>query len=188
MEYSRLNGQVAVVTGGGRGIGRSIALALAGAGACVAVLARTASDLTETVKLTERVHGHAQAFSVDVTESKTVTSIIAEVERSLGPVDLLVNNAATLGPICPLWESDVDEWWRVLDVNLRGPVLTAHAVLTGMISRHRGRIVNIVTSAMPFPYLSSYMTSKTGLIRLTEILAAETRNMESACSVWRPAL
>jgi len=138
-------------------------------------VARTTSELTETVKLIERAHGHAQAFSMDVTDSKTVANQITEVERSLGPVDLLVNNAGTVGPICPLWESDLDEWWRVLDVNLRGSVLTAHALLPGMISRHRGRIVNIVSRSLPFPYLSGYITSKTALIRLTEILAAETK-------------
>lgn len=175
MERSRLKGQVAVVTGGGRGIGRTIALLLAAAGAGVAVFARTASEVTETAELIRQANGQSRAFALDVTDSQTVGRKIAEVEGSLGPVDLLVNNAATVGPICPLWESSLDDWWHVMDVNLRGPVLCAHAILPGMISRRRGRIVNIVTSAVPLPYLSSYMTSKTALVRLTEILAAETR-------------
>jgi NAD(P)-dependent dehydrogenase (short-subunit alcohol dehydrogenase family)/uncharacterized protein YndB with AHSA1/START domain len=123
----------------------------------------------------KQANGQSKAFALDVTDSRTVGRNIAEVEGSLGPVDLLVNNAGTVGPICPLWESGLEDWWRVMDVNLRGPVLCSHAVLPGMISRKRGRIVNIVNSATPLPYLSSYMTSKTALIRLTEILAAETK-------------
>jgi NAD(P)-dependent dehydrogenase (short-subunit alcohol dehydrogenase family) len=175
MERSRLKGQVAVVTGGGRGIGRTIALLLAAAGASVAVFARTASGVTETAELIKQASGQSKAFALDVTDSQTVARKIAEIEGSLGPVDLLVNNAATVGPICPLWESGLEDWWRVMDVNLRGPVLCSHAVLPGMISRKRGRIVNIVNSATPLPYLSSYMTSKTALVRLTEIVAAETK-------------
>ncbi len=171
----RLKGQVAIVTGGGRGIGRTIALLLATAGASVAVLTRTESELSETVKLIEQANGRSRAFVVDVTNSHAVSQKFAEVEASLGPVDLLVNNAAVVGPICPLWESNLEDWWHVMDVNLRGPMLCSHAVLAGMISRKRGRIVNIVNSVTPLPYLSSYMTSKTALVRLTEILAAETK-------------
>jgi NAD(P)-dependent dehydrogenase (short-subunit alcohol dehydrogenase family)/uncharacterized protein YndB with AHSA1/START domain len=175
MGSQRLKGQVAVVTGGGRGIGRTIGLLLATAGASVAVFARTESELTETVKLIEQAKGRSRPFVVDVTNSHAVSQKFAEVEASLGPVDLLVNNAAIVGPICPLWESSLEDWWRVMDVNLRGPMLCSHAVLPGMISRKHGRIVNIVNSATPLPYLSSYMTSKTALVRLTEILAAETK-------------
>ena len=175
MERSRLKGQVAVVTGGGRGIGRTIALLLAAAGASVAVFARTASDVTETAELIKQANGQSKAFALDVTDSQTVVRRIAEIEGSLGHVDLLVNNAATVGPIGPLWQSGLEDWWRVMDVNLRGPVLCFHAVLPGMISRRRGRIVNIVSSTAPLPYLSSYMTSKTALVRLTEIMAAETK-------------
>jgi NAD(P)-dependent dehydrogenase (short-subunit alcohol dehydrogenase family)/uncharacterized protein YndB with AHSA1/START domain len=168
-----LSGQVAVVTGGGRGIGRAIALALAAAGAGTAVLARSQSELDKTVQLIQRTGGRAQAFVTDVTDVLTVRTAIAEIEQSLGPVDLLVNNAATSGPIGPFWETDTDQWWQALEVNLRGPVHCSRAVLPGMVARHQGRIVNIASSAIPVPYFSSYATGKTALIRFTETTAAE---------------
>jgi NAD(P)-dependent dehydrogenase (short-subunit alcohol dehydrogenase family) len=98
------------------------------------------------------------------------------VERALGPVDLLVNNAGLAGPIGPTWEAEPEAWWRCLEVNLRGPMLACRAVLPAMIARGRGRIVNVASGAgtWAIPYLGAYVTSKTALIRLTEVLAAET--------------
>jgi NAD(P)-dependent dehydrogenase (short-subunit alcohol dehydrogenase family) len=169
-----LQGRVAVVTGAGRGIGRAVALALAQAGAHVAALARTQPELEETAALIKE-SGTAQAFAVDVTDAPGVLCAMENIEAALGPVDVLVNNAGQLGRVGPFVDSEPAEWWRVLEVNLRGPMLCTRAVLPGMIARGRGRIVNVATGVMPYPYLSAYVTSKTALVRFSEILAAETR-------------
>jgi NAD(P)-dependent dehydrogenase (short-subunit alcohol dehydrogenase family) len=165
------------VTGGGRGIGRAIALSLADAGARVAVIARSAGELGETVRLIEQKSGTAKAFPADVTEAAALAPIFVEIERSLGPVDVLVNNAGILGPLGPFVQADAEQWWCALEVNLRGPVVCAHAVLPGMAARRRGRIVNVARGAgdMAISYFSAYVASKTALIRFTECLAAEMR-------------
>lgn len=168
-----LEGQVAVVTGGGRGIGRAIALTLASAGMSVAIIARSKSEIADTANLIERSGGCAQAHAVDVADQQQVRSAMAQIERSLGAARLLVNNAAQIGPIGPFNLADLEHWWRAIDVNLRGAVQCTHALLPGMIARGSGRIVNIVASAIPLAHLSSYLTSKTALIRFTEIIAAE---------------
>ena len=172
---TRLDGQVAVVTGGGRGLGRGFAQTLASPGAVVAVLARSADELAGTVALIEDAGGRARQFQLDVTDAAAVRSAVAAIEQSLGPVDLLVNNAASIGPIGPFWQIDPETWWRTMDVNLRGSLLCAHAVLPGMVDRRRGRIVNVATAASPFAYLSSYITSKTALVRAMECIAAEAQ-------------
>jgi NAD(P)-dependent dehydrogenase (short-subunit alcohol dehydrogenase family) len=101
--------------------------------------------------------------------------MVHEVEAALGPVDLLVNNAGSPGPLGPLAEADPDEWWRCLEVNLRGPLLCSRAVLPGMIARRSGRIVNVASGAgtVAIPHLAAYVVSKAALIRLTEVLALE---------------
>ena len=170
--------KVAVVTGGGRGLGRAFAQALAAAGYAVAVLARTEAELAETVALIERSGGRASAFPADVVDGKAVDRAFTEVERTLGPVDLLVNNAGVVGPLGPFAESDASAWWRTLEVNLHGQMLCAHRALPGMIARRRGRIVNIASGggATMLPYFSAYVTSKTALIRFSECLAFEVKD------------
>jgi len=170
-----LSGQVAIVTGGGRGLGKVYAQFLARAGAAVAVMARTASEIDETAASIEKEGGRAIAVPGDVTDRKAVERAVAQTEEQLGPVDLLVNNAGDLGPIDPCWEADADEWWQCIVVNLRGPLLCARAVLTGMVARRSGRIINAASihglGASPY---GPYGISKTALIRFTENLAAES--------------
>lgn len=166
-----LAGLNAIVTGGGRGIGRAIAEMLAAEGATVAVLARSASELDETVAIIERTGGQARAFAVDVTDARAMTEAI----RDVGVVDILINNAGTIGPFGPVWETDPEVWWRAMDINVRGPLLAMHAVLPGMVERRRGRVINVVTGMAPMSYYSGYLSSKTALVRLTECAALELK-------------
>lgn len=170
--------QVAVVTGAGRGLGRAFALALSKAGYAVALLARTESDLVETSKQIDQGGGRALVHPADVTFSGAVADAFTRVERELGAVDLLVNNAGALGPLGPFAESYVEDWWRTFDANLRAQALCAHRVLPSMIARRRGRIVNIASAAgaQMRPYYSAYVTSETALIRFSECLAAEVKD------------
>jgi len=172
-----LAGQVAIITGGGRGLGRGMAECLAAAGAKVAVIARSEDQLKQTVAAIETRGGHALAFVASVTDRQAVDHIVREVERQLGPVDILVNNAGIGHPLGPMWEVDPDQWWENLNVNLRGPFLCARAVLPGMVQRRRGRVINIVSGAgnVALAHVSAYVTAKTALIRLSENLAAETK-------------
>ena len=169
--------KVAVVTGGGRGLGRAFAQALAAAGYAVALVARSPAELAETVALIEGSGGKASAFPADVTDATAIDSAFGDIERALGPIDLLVNNAGVLGPLGPFVQSDVGAWWRTLEVNLHGQILCTHRVLPGMIARRSGCIVNIASGggATMMPLFSAYVTSKTALIRFSECLAAEVK-------------
>lgn len=174
MQTNDLSGQVAIITGGGRGLGRAFAQAIAKAGGSVAVIARTEEQLQETVRLIEETGGTAIAFAIDVTDASAMASVVAAVEQRLGQIDILINNAAVLTPLGNDWEIDPMEWWRTLEINVLGPFLATQAVLPGMMARRAGRIVNVSSGAghTVHPYGTAYCTSKAALTHMTNLLAA----------------
>ena len=164
----RLDGQVALVTGGGRGIGAVMARELASAGARVAVAARTREQVEE---IAQEIGG--LALEVDVTDRSGVERMVAQTERELGPIDPLAANAGIGNVSGGIWESEPDEWWRVLEVNVLGVYLTCRAVIPGMLERGSGRIVITGSGAGYLPNASStaYTSSKAAVNRFAETLA-----------------
>jgi NAD(P)-dependent dehydrogenase (short-subunit alcohol dehydrogenase family) len=175
MSARPLAGQVAVVTGGGRGVGRGIVEALASAGMSIAVLGRSARH-AEDAAAAARDRGAASALALpaDVTDRAAVEDAVREILESLGAIDLLVNNAGRAHAVGPVWEVDPDDWWADVEVNLRGTYLCARSVLPSMIERASGRIVNVASLAAngPFPYASAYSGSKAAVLNFTESLAS----------------
>jgi 3-oxoacyl-[acyl-carrier protein] reductase len=167
-----LTSQVALVTGGGRGIGRGIALELAGAGMRVAVSARTAEEVEQTAS---EIGGLAVVG--DVSRREDVERMVAETERELGPIDLLVANAGITISEEAAWELEPSEWWHVVEVNVLGVYLSCRAVIPGMLARGRGRIVITGSGAAYLPGLKStaYSASKAAVWRFGETLAEQLR-------------
>jgi 3-oxoacyl-[acyl-carrier protein] reductase len=159
---------VALVTGGGRGIGAGIARELAGAGMRVAVSARSADQVEEVAR---EIGG--LAIAADVSRPEDVERMVAEVERGLGPIDLLVANAGISQ--ASGWDADPEAWWRVFEVNVLGVFLSVQAVIPGMLERGRGRIVITGSGAAYLPGSTStaYSASKAAVCRLGETLAAQ---------------
>jgi NAD(P)-dependent dehydrogenase (short-subunit alcohol dehydrogenase family) len=175
LDRFRLDGKVALITGGARGLGRTMAVALAQAGASLALAGRSkdacqhAAD--EVVAATGRT---VRAFAADVTRIADIEQLATDVERELGPVDILVNNAGIniRGPIQQLTEAD---WDAVIDTNLKGPFLCARAFGPRMVSRGWGRVINLgsVLGVIALPGRAPYASSKAGIINLTRVLALE---------------
>ena len=170
-----LDGQVALVTGAGRGFGRAIAERLAQEGAQVALLSRSLGQLEEVASAVRAGGGTACAVAGDVTDAHSVHEAIRTVEHELGPVDLLVSNAGVPGPFGPIWEVDADEWWYAQAVHIRAPMLLLHRVLPGMMARGRGRAVCVSAKAARIvaPYMSAYCTGKIAQNRIVAEAAAE---------------
>jgi 3-oxoacyl-[acyl-carrier protein] reductase len=169
--FFRLDGKVALVTGGGQGIGEAICRRLAAAGARVASFDR---DRARSQDVAHSVGG--LGLSGDVTSEADIDRGLGEVERTFGPLDILVNNAGITGKAAPTWELSKADLEGVLAVNLVGPFLWCRAILPGLLQRRYGRIVNLASIAGKEgnPTLGPYSASKAGLIALTKSLAKET--------------
>jgi NAD(P)-dependent dehydrogenase (short-subunit alcohol dehydrogenase family) len=170
---AELEGQVAIVTGGGRGVGRGIVEALAVRGMAVAVVGRSLAEIEEVAAGARNVAGAALAVDADVTDRASVERMVSRVSDLLGPIALLVNNAGRAQGVGPPWTVDPDNWWADVEVNLRGTFLCSHAVLQSMVERSAGRIVNVATlaAAIPYPFASAYASSKAAVLRFTDSLA-----------------
>jgi NAD(P)-dependent dehydrogenase (short-subunit alcohol dehydrogenase family) len=170
-----LEGRVAVVTGGGQGLGREFAMGLGEAGAAVGVVARAQAQLDEMVARLNDIGVPVAVAKADITDPANVTAAFATIEAQLGSVDVLVNNAGVFKAFGKVSEVDPEQWWYEIEVNLKGQFLCAQAVLPGMIQRRRGRIINLasVGGTGTFPAISAYSTSKAALIHLTASIAAE---------------
>ena len=166
---------VAPVTGGGRGIGREIALALAREGCHVAVAARSSDQVDATAAAVANLGVRTVPLVLDVTDEGGIARGVAAIAASLGPVDVLVNNAG-IAESAPLAGTDLALWARHLAVNATGPFLLTRAVLPAMLERRWGRIVNIASMAAlgGAPYIAAYAASKHALLGLTRAAAAET--------------
>jgi 3-hydroxybutyrate dehydrogenase len=170
----KLENRVALVTGGGRGIGRAIALALAREGAHVALLARTPADVEAVAAEVRALGRKAVALPTDVGERGQVDAAVRAAGDALGPVGILVNSAG-VAVSAKLTDTDDLLWERHLRVNLTGAFYASRAVLPGMLAQGWGRIINVASSAarQGYPYVAAYVASKHGLLGLTRALALE---------------
>lgn len=172
-----LANRIALITGAGRGIGRAIALAYAAEGAKLALTARTTSELDEVVGAIRAAGGTAQAFPADLADRSVPRKLVADVEKSLGPIEILVNNAgvgSSANPR-PVVDFDDDFWELSLAVNLTAPYLLCKAVLPRMLARKWGRIITIasVNGKIGSLHGAAYAASKHGVLGLTRTLAQE---------------
>jgi NAD(P)-dependent dehydrogenase (short-subunit alcohol dehydrogenase family) len=171
---AELSGRVALVTGGGRGIGREAALALAASGADVAVAARSANELADTVAAIRAAGRRGEAIVCDVTERAQVEAMIAQVRAALGEPLILVNNAGIAGS-AKLTDTTDEMWDGMLRVNATGAFYCTRAVLPMMLQAKWGRIVNVASIAAKVgaPYIAAYAASKHAMLGLTRAVAAE---------------
>ncbi len=170
-----LAGRVALVTGASSGIGRAVALGYAAEGAAVALVARRARLLQEVAREVERRGGRGLAVPADVSDEGQVAAAMEAALEAFGRIDILLNNAGVLQRAAPLHRTAVEEWDRVLAVNLRGAFLVLRAVVPHMVRQRHGRVVNISSYFQNEPQYGAYSVTKAGINSLTRTMAAELR-------------
>ena len=175
LDRFRLDGKVALVTGGGRGLGQTMARALAEAGADVALAGRSLAPCEESAKaIGDRTGRKCRAFPADVTVAADVERLVTSVEAEFGQIDILVNNAGNniRGTVEQLTEAD---WDSVLDTNLKGPFLCSRLAGPRMVKRGWGRVINLgsIMSVVALPGRAPYASAKAGVLNLSRVLALE---------------
>jgi len=174
----KLKDKVILVTGGGRGIGRAVAMACAREGGRIALCARTPEELEKTVAEIRSMQPDCEGWPCDVTSEEAVAGLITNVQAKFGRIDVLINPAGVMTRARAAWELEVAKWDYTLAVNLRGVFLVTRAVLPLMIRQKGGAIINVSSAIgrMAYPNFIAYSTSKHGLEGFTQALAAEVRS------------
>ncbi|MPZ75409.1 MAG: SDR family NAD(P)-dependent oxidoreductase [Deltaproteobacteria bacterium] len=174
----KLKDKVALITGGGRGIGKAIALAYAREGAKLAICARTEAEIDGTVNEIQRLNVQGNGWTCDVSLEESVKNFVGNVVKKFGRVDVLVNNAGVMTRPIPITELEIKKWDYTIAVNLRGPFLVTQSVLPIMMKQKSGSIVNVSSMVGRGAYANfiAYATSKWGLEGFTQTLAAEARS------------
>ena len=173
----KLKDKVALITGGGRGIGKAVALAYAREGARLAICARTGSEIEETATEIKGLGTECLAVMCDVSLEEPVSKLVEKVQKIFRRIDILINNAGVMIRPVPVAETEVKKWDYTLNVNLRGPFLVTKAVLPVMMRQKSGVIINLSSSIGREAYANfgAYAASKWGIEGLTQTLAAEVR-------------
>jgi NAD(P)-dependent dehydrogenase (short-subunit alcohol dehydrogenase family) len=185
---AELGGHVAIVTGGGRGLGRAVAEQLAAMGAAVVIASRNAPELDEVVKVIKRAGGKALAQTADVGDERQVQELVLATERWVGPATILVNNAGMVDPMVPLARSSPALWLRSVAINVGGTYLATRAALPGMLDRGYGRIVTISSGAATRPSAgwTAYSAGKAAVVQMTRSLALELENTGVTACTFNP--
>jgi short-subunit dehydrogenase len=172
-----MNFQAALITGASRGLGEALARALAARGVRLALVGREAAPLEKVAREIREAGGTAHALPADVGDKNAVYALAGTAARLIGPIDLLVHNASTLGPVplVPLGDTDCEELSRALEVNVVGPFRLTKAIVGGMVLRRRGLVVLVSSDAavVPYPTWGAYGASKAALEQIGRIWAAE---------------
>ncbi|MFZ0680792.1 SDR family NAD(P)-dependent oxidoreductase [Candidatus Binatus sp.] len=170
-----LTGRVAIVTGGGKGIGRAISLGFAAAGARVVLAARDSAELEEATQQCSALGTECISVGTDVQSHEQVRAMVRTTIERFGAVDILVNNAGIAGPTAEIENMSIEQWEATIRINLTGPFLCCREVLPSMKQRRKGRIINIssITGRRPLLMRAPYAASKLGLVGFTRTLALE---------------
>ena len=179
----RLDGKIALVTGGAHGIGQAMASALANAGATIVFNEINQENMEKGLRAYESEGINAKGYVCDVTNEAAVTKMVAQIRQDVGIIDILVNNAGIIKRI-PMLDMTADDFRQVVDINLNGPFIMAKAVIPGMIEKGHGKIINICSmmSELGRETVSGYAASKGGLKMLTKNICSEFGHANIQCN------
>jgi NAD(P)-dependent dehydrogenase (short-subunit alcohol dehydrogenase family) len=186
----KLKNKVAVITGGGRGLGRAAALAMAREGARITIMSRSLSDLNAVRDKIEAAGGKTLIVEGDVSKEDDVTRLASQTTAHFGGIDILLNNAAVIGPARFLEDANPGAWEKTIAINLHGAFYCTHTMVPIMTRQGGGKIISIISGLgqRPYPRFCAYSVSKAGIIQLTRSLSEELKEMNIQVNAIDPGV